>query len=201
MGGVLHARGMRVHRGAVSESDRSPDAYGAGISPEGGSKKLRYSGKLRRFRTFSTTCVSRRCGRKCADSPRVRTPAQTGGGHRLPRAREHLHRDPQDCSYDSAADQCARLMHDLLPSRFRRLPDERPASAPESPRVFDASRPGTSNHLGSMFPRSAGCVSPSRDSTGALREANRDFNSFPVRFSPLVSRALGEAARQPPALR
>ena len=57
------------------------------------------------------------------------------------------------------------------------------------------------NHSGPLSPRPAGCASASRGFAGPLRAENRVFNSFPVRLSPLVSGALGEAARQPPALR
>ncbi len=53
---------MRTHapdpRRAVLESDRSLDAYGAGIGPAGRSKKLRYNGNLRHYGAFSTICVS-----------------------------------------------------------------------------------------------------------------------------------------------
>ena len=76
------------------------------------------------------TLVAGTCGRESADSSRVRTPAQTSGGHRLPRARVSLHGEPQDCSDDNAAAHCAWLMHHPLPSRFRQLPVERQACVP-----------------------------------------------------------------------
>ena len=75
--------------------------------------------------TSRATFVVSRCARECADSPRARMPAQTNCGHRLSRARDSLYDEPQDCFDDSAAGRCARLMHHLLPSRFRRLPVER----------------------------------------------------------------------------
>ena len=76
---------------------------------------------LRGVRLFVTFVAGRR-GQEFADSPQVRTPAQTSRRHRLPRAREPLHGEPQDCSDDSPAGQCAQLMHHPLPSRFRPLP-------------------------------------------------------------------------------
>ena len=80
------------------------------------------------------TCLGQRgVGAKPCNSPQVRTPALSSGGHRLPRAQVSLYREPQDCSDDSAAGQCVRVMHHLLPSRFRRLPVERLASAPRPP--------------------------------------------------------------------
>ena len=63
--------------------------------------------------------ASGRRGQELADSPQVRTPAQTNRPHRIPRARDPLYGEPQDCSDDSAAGQCARLMHHPLPGRFR----------------------------------------------------------------------------------
>ena len=48
-GSPARPRHARSPRRAVSESDRSLDAYGAGVSPAGRSKKLRYIGKLRRY--------------------------------------------------------------------------------------------------------------------------------------------------------
>ena len=46
-------------------------------------------------------------------------PAQTSGGYRLPRAREPLYGEPQDCSDDCAAGQCARLILRPAPVRLR----------------------------------------------------------------------------------
>ena len=69
--------------------------------------------------------VAERCSREGAVSSQVRMRAQTSGGYRHPRARESLYGEPQDCSNDCAAGHCARLMHRLLPSRFRPLPVER----------------------------------------------------------------------------
>ena len=129
---------------------------------------------------------------------RLRTPAADIGS--LARA-NLLYPEPQDCSDDSAAGHYARLMHYPLPTRFRGLPVERPVRAPGPPGEFDALRPDTANHPGPPSPRPAGCASASGASAGALRAANRAFNSFPVRLSPLTARALGEAARQLPAHR
>lgn len=56
----------------------------------------------------------------------------------------------------------------------------------------------TANHPGPLSPRSAGCASASHEFAAPLRAENRVFNSFPVRFSPLVSEGFGEAARQLP---
>ena len=70
--------------------------------------------------------------------------------------------EPQDCSDDCDAAQCARLMHHPLPSRFRRLPVERPACVPQSLGDFDASRPDTANHPGPLTPRPAGCAQTTR---------------------------------------
>ena len=117
---------------------------------------------------------SARAVAKAPNSPRARTPAQTGRRHRLPRAREPSYAEPQDCSDDSAAGQCARLTHHLLPGRFRGLPVERPGSRSD----FDASRPDTADHLGPLSPRPTGCASASRDSAGGLRTANRVLNDF-----------------------
>ena len=58
-------------------------------------------------------------GGKPRNSPHARTPAQTSRRHRLPRAREPLYGEPQDCSDDSAAGQCARLMHHPVSARLR----------------------------------------------------------------------------------
>ena len=130
--------------------------------------------------------VVRRCARECAESPRVRTPAQTSPRHRIPRARESLYGKPQDCSNDSPAGHCARLMHNLLPGRFRRLPVERPAYAPRPPAEFDASRPDTANHPGPLSPRPGGCASASRDFTRTFPDANHIFTGFPVPLSARI---------------
>ena len=136
----------------------------------------------------------------CPDQPPTSAPSRAG--IIIWRAAGLLHMASRriDCD-DCAAGQCAPLIHHLLPSRFRQLPAERPACAPRSPGDFHASRPDTANHLGPLPPRPAGGGSASRDSASALRTANRVLNRFPVRFSPLVSGALGEAARQIPAHR
>ena len=131
----------------------------------------------------------------------MRMPAQTSRRHRLPRARESLYGEPQDCSDDTAAGQCARPMHHPLPSRFRRLPVKRRAGVLPSQGDFDASRPDIAKHPGLLSPRTAGCAPASGASAGALGVANRVLNCLPVRYSPLVSGTLGEAARQSPALR
>ena len=117
-------------------------------------------------------------GRELADSPHVRTPAQTSRRHRIPRARVPLYSEPQDCSYDSAAGQCARLMSHLLPGRFRWLPVHSAACAPRSPGEFDALRPDTANHPGPRSPTPTGRASASRGSVRELRGPNRVFNSF-----------------------
>ena len=109
--------------------------------------------------------------------------------------------EPQDCSDDSAAGQCARTMHHLLPSCLRWLPVERPACALGPTESFDVSRPDTANHPGSPSPGPAGHASASRDSASAVRTANRVLNSLTVRFSPLASAALSKAARQLPVPR
>ena len=87
--------------------------------------------QTRRLRFRLATCdrVTFGAGRSWGETSlfaiRGERTAQTGGGHRLPRARGSLYGEPQDCSDDCAAGQCARLMHHLLPSRFRRLPTDR----------------------------------------------------------------------------
>ena len=70
-------------------------------------------------RPVSMTFVAERGCQELADPPQVRRPAQTSRPHRIPRARVPLYGEPQDCSDDSAAGQCARLMHHLLPGRLR----------------------------------------------------------------------------------
>ena len=127
------------------------------------------------------------CGHDSANSPRVRTPAHSGGRHRLPRAREPLYPEPQDCSDFGAAGHCAQRPPRPLPGRFRRLPAERPACAPRSTREFDASRPDIANYRGPLSPRPAGRPSRSRDSTGALRTESRVLNSTPVQSGSLGS--------------
>ena len=71
-------------------------------------------------RTFG---AGRRC-QQLADSPQVRTPAQTSRRHRISRARGCSYGEPQDRSDDWATGQCAPLTRHLLPGRFRRLPVE-----------------------------------------------------------------------------
>ena len=51
-----------------------------------------------------------------------------------------LYGKPQDCSDDSAAGQCARLMHHPLPSRFRRSPNR--AQEPQFARPPQGAFPG-----------------------------------------------------------
>ena len=94
------------------------------------------------------TFVAGRRGQELVDSPHVRTTAQASCRHRLPRAREVLYPEPQDCSDDSVAGQYARLLHHPLPSRFRRLSVERSACAPGLLGNFDVSQPDTVNRPG-----------------------------------------------------
>ena len=103
------------------------------------------SGNTERFTT--ERLWSGRVGWKPCHSPRARTPAQTGGGHRPPRTREPLQGEPQDCSDDSAADKCARLMHHPLPRRFRRCRSAR-SCAPQFYGNSDASPLDTTTRSG-----------------------------------------------------
>ena len=137
--------------------DRSHDRRPPAIAPPPAAGEPRLQSRCSAFGTF----VAGRRGQELADSPRVRTLALANSGQRLPRAREPLYPKPQDCSYDCAAAQCARLMQHLLPGRFRRLPVERQTCASVSPGDFDASRTDTANHPGPLSPRTAGCASAS----------------------------------------
>ena len=124
----------------------------------------------------------------CADRRPTSAPSRAG-------AFIWLYGEPQDCSNASAAGECARLMHHLLPSRFRRLPVERPACASRSSGDADAPLPVARNRPELLSPKPAGCARASCTSASAPRTVSA-FNSLPIRLSPLVSGALGEAARQ-----
>ena len=60
LGSPASSRHARSPRRAVSDPDRSPDAYGARTGPAGKYIKTLYYGKLRRYWAFSTICVSMR---------------------------------------------------------------------------------------------------------------------------------------------
>ena len=124
-------RGARRHRrleGAFVQGRQGPSRRGQRLGGRANRPGSCRSPRQRPRRTCAPSSRPRRVPRRlsqggavanAADSPHVRTPAQTSGAHRFPRARISLYGEPQDCSDDSATGQCARLMHHPLPSRFR----------------------------------------------------------------------------------
>lgn len=146
-GGIAEAPGQTARRADSRRRDDDPRrggvrrAGGAGLGPTW-SARSRFNWQ----RATGPHSGQGGVGGKPCNSPNARTPAQTNRRHRLPRARESFYGEPQDCSNDSAAGQCAQWTPPPLPGRLRRPPVERPACAPRSSGDADRSQPDTANY-------------------------------------------------------